>query len=108
MKVEGQRYSVNDSRAFAFEFRAKVLQASSISWEKDRDKEGKPLEKPRRFFINRYSFVSDKICGQLVEWLDAPSDPVITSGECLIRFTQLRPSRQMGGFYELSGYPVVE
>lgn len=108
MKVEGQRYSVNDPRAFAFEFRAKVLQASSISWEKDRDKEGKPLEKPRRFFINRYSFVSDKICGQLVEWLDAPSDPVITLGECLIRFTQLRPSRQMGGFYELSGYPVVE
>lgn len=108
MSIESNRYTVNDSRPYAFEFRAKIIQVSSLSWEKDKDKEGKPLDKPRRFFINRYSFVSERICGQLVEWLDGPLDPVITDGECLLRFTQLRPSRNMGGFYELSGYPVIE
>lgn len=107
MNVEGNRYTLNDTRPYAFEFPAKVIQVSSISWEKDKDKEGNAINPPKRYFINRYSFVSEKICGQLIEWLDAPTDPVVTGGEVMVRFTQLRPSRVMGGFYELSGYPVV-
>lgn len=100
-------YTPSDSRPFAFEFKARIIQASSASWRKDKDANGQPLAEPREMNVNKYSFTSSTISGVLVEWLDKPTPPAITAGECQIRFRQLRPSKQMFGFYELSGYPVI-
>lgn len=100
-------YTQNDTRDYAFEFEARIIQASSVSWERTKDKDGQPLSSPRCFHVHKYSFTSDKINGVLIEWLDNPSECVIKSGPCKIRFRQLRPSKQMFGFYELSGYPVL-
>lgn len=94
-------------RDYAFEFDAVIIKVASISWVKDKDKNGQPLPEPRHFHINKYSFTSGSIQGQLIEWLNSPAEPVLRRGPCKIRFDQLRPSKQMFGFYELSGYPVL-
>lgn len=96
-----------DDRDYAFEFEATIIRASSISWSKDKDKNGQLLSQPQKFFVNKYSFTSENVNGILVEWLNAPTEPVIKKGKCKIRFRQLRPSREMFGFFELSGYPVL-
>lgn len=99
-------YTKDDTRPYAFEFPARIIQASAMSWKKNKDNNGQPLASPVEYHVIKYSFTSERISGVLVEWVDKPSEPSITSGECRIRFRQLRPSKQMFGFYELSGYPV--
>lgn len=97
----------SDERAYAFEFEATVISASHVSWKKECDKSGAVLPNPVEMHVNKYSFTSENVNGVLIEWLDTPREPAIKRGKCKIRFRQLRPSRDMFGFYELSGYPVV-
>lgn len=95
-------------RDYALEFEATIIRASSISWTKEKDKNGQPLPQAVHYYVNKYSFTSENVNGILVEWLNCPTEPVLRKGKCKIRFRQLRPSREMFGFYELSGYPVVD
>lgn len=99
-------YTKDDARHFCFEFEARIIQASSVSWRKEKGPDGQPLAKPRQFFVNKYSFSSDRMNGVLWEWLEQPTEPVIKNGPCKIRFNALKPCKQMFGFYELNGYPV--
>ena len=101
--VEG----LDEGRDYAMEFEATVIRSVAISWTKDKDKNGQPLPQPVTFYVNKYSFVSESVNGILIEWLNCPTQPVLSKGKCKIRFRQLRPSREMFGFYELSGYPVL-
>lgn len=97
----------SDTREYAFEFDARIIASSSMQWEKTKDRNGQTLPAPVRMYVNKYSFTSDRINGTLVEWLDGPRDPLLKSGKCKIRFRQMKPSSQMFGFYELSGYPIL-
>ena len=98
--------TVNDERPYAFEFEAEILQAASVSWVR-KPKEG-DTSPAREFHIIKYSFSSPVVSGVLIEWLDEAAQPKVVKGPCKIRFRQLRPSKQMFGFYELAGYPVFE
>lgn len=90
---------------YVFEFDARILHAQSSSFERKTDKNGQPLSTPKVYYINRYSFVSERCSGVLIEWLDSPTPPSITSGVCKIRFRALKASREFG-FFEVTGYPV--
>ena len=102
------RYTDADPRAYAFEFEANIIAATSMSWDRKlKDANGNPTGETRKAYINKYAFASPTMNGNLIEWLDEPTEPVIRRGPCKLRFRQLRPSREMFGFYELSGYPVI-